>query len=1078
MNEKELMALDEQAFVEAAYTWALGRPADPQGLLACLARMQAGTPRRAVLAELEHSAEGRAFGLRQGRVSAAGSSVADLLALAEDPQFLDAAYLALLGRKPDDAERARNLGGSTSRHEFLTALRRSAEARLHACTLEDVHTLDLEPDELADPSTLGLDRLLGVSDEAFVHLAYRRMLGRDADPTGRSNYLALLRRGADRAVILHELQQSPEGRRHGAQLAGLDGAVARARSWRRRLRRLVRGMQRRAGNGAAGAAPAPAAPGPLASLSTPSGPTPLPAQWTGLRPRPRPPSPLSATTARLAQQIKSPATSAPGDRATLPSEPMPMTDPNTPQDDAPPAEAAAPIAIERFIGPIARGWAAHEGKGAACALSFGGRILGSLTGQRPRPDIQASLGLTSAKVGFDALLGGLLQFSALVPGCGHVELSRVGASAPDASLELQPQLAEALAFSPLKAFTRLPPERQLGRLLSIDFLDGNQLAVLFEAASTGPAEMTEFVLDAYQACDGAGTVLERLARFSVAIAGEIVSLEVPLRSRSAPVLFVVTDVHRGIILTDCLPLPELHAENQKPLLEYHSLLTGGQPAFDVATKIGRSHLDAAVRRALGQTPPPGPTRDNTALLLYSRENHDFLGDAELDAVRDLAQHSAVLRHDGLMVSRDGATSTVDEFLSHRTIEHVLLLDVRCAPRPDFWSAMAQNLFRLQADTELVHWHSIYLEGMNRPFVAKPGLLLHPTFVGHETLPLRAALLCRARFDALRREDPAAFRSGALRLEQVLATTHDLKTACIPLIMDAVTWPTAPPAVATLARAEHVPLPALREPSPGSGASGVSVIINYRNSPEDTLQCLRSLAAQDMSLPVEVILVNNLSTPENVELVTARARELFGETGVQTVDYPYDFNHSAQCNIAAKVARHDLLLMLSNDSLLLSPRALAHACAVATVPWVGTVGFRIIGHSATKAKLQSLGLGLSPRQMLFHGGSPLSTHRPPAFMLEHTQETLGNTFAAVVLRRQSYLELGGLDEVAFPTNYNDVDYCCRALQQGLRHVTIGAAVVQHVGRGSREMDLDLPIDQRIVERCPDFTRLTTVGIAQL
>ena len=69
MTEQELMALDELAFVEAAYTWALGRPADPQGLLACLARIQAGTPRSTVLAELQHSPEGRAFGLRHGRLS-------------------------------------------------------------------------------------------------------------------------------------------------------------------------------------------------------------------------------------------------------------------------------------------------------------------------------------------------------------------------------------------------------------------------------------------------------------------------------------------------------------------------------------------------------------------------------------------------------------------------------------------------------------------------------------------------------------------------------------------------------------------------------------------------------------------------------------------------------------------------------------------------------------------------------------------------------------------------------------------------------------------------------------------------
>lgn len=1083
MTDQELLALDDLAFVEAAYACTLGRPVDPQGLVACLSRLRSGTPRSAVLADLRHSPEGRAFGLRHNRLTAAEFTVADLLAPEADDQFLDTAYLALLGRKPSDVERGRGLAGAADRRAFLSSLRRTPEARAHRCPIEDVHLLDLEPAELADPSTVGLERMLGVSDEAFVFLAYRRMLGRDPDPSGRLGYLSRVRGGTARVVVLHEMRQSDEGHRVGTQVEGLEQAVALASGWRRRLSQLVRGLRRHADEPLPAptdaATAVPPEPGPDgAAPGTADAPLEVPAapRWAGLRLPPPPPSALMATTARLARRIQTPPAAAPN----LPLTERPETShmhQNTDPGEAPQAEAGRPIAIERFTGPIARGWSLHEGKGASCALSFGGRVLGSLSGQRPRPDIQAAQGLATAKVGFEALLGGLLQFSAMAPACNFIELSRVGAAAPETRLDLHTQLGEALAFSPLKAFTRLPPERQLGRLLSVDFLDGNQLSLLFEAATAESAD-AGFVLDAYQTVDAEGAALERLARVSVSLGGQVVSLELPLRSRSAPVLLVVTDAQRNILLTDCLPLPELHAENQKPLLDYHSLLTGGQAAFDVATKIGRSHLDAAIRRALGQPLPPGPHRENTALLLYSRENHDFLGDVELDAVGHLARRCAVLRFDGRVMTRDGVTGSLDDFLSEQAIEHVLLLDVRATPRPDFWASLAQNLFRVQADTQVIHWHSIYLEGMNRPHVAKPGLLLDPAFVGHETVPLRAALLQRACFDALRRDQAAAFRSGALHLEQVLAAAENVKAVCVPLILDSVTWPTAPPAVATLVRAEHLPLPTLRAAPQVSGASGVSVIVNYRNSPDDTLQCLRSLAAQDCERPIEVILVNNLSTPENVELVTGLARELFGDNGVQTLDYPYDFNHSAQCNIAAKVARHDLLLMLSNDSVLLSPRALAMACAVAEVPWVATAGFRIVGYSAGKAKLQSMGLGLSPRQMLFHGGSPLATHRPPPFLFEFTQETLGNTFAAVVVRRQSYLELGGLDEVAFPTNYNDVDYCCRAMQQGLRHVTVGAAVVQHVGRGSREMDLDLPIDQRIVERCPDFARLTAVGVAQL
>ncbi len=239
-----------------------------------------------------------------------------------------------------------------------------------------------------------------------------------------------------------------------------------------------------------------------------------------------------------------------------------------------------------------------------------------------------------------------------------------------------------------------------------------------------------------------------------------------------------------------------------------------------------------------------------------------------------------------------------------------------------------------------------------------------------------------------------------------------------------------------------------------------------------------MKAQVYSGPLEVLLVDNGSTLREVLEVTRRAQDLFGTSAVQVLDYPYRFNHSAQCNLAAGESHEELLLMLSNDSLLLTNDVLAQGAGVATLPWVATVGFRIVGGSGSRRKLQSLGLAPSPRQLLLQGGSPLSTFRPPAAMEHFTHETLGNTFAAAMLRKALYEELGGLDAEAFPTNYNDVDFCCRALQRGYRHISIGRAVVEHVGRGSREMDLDLPVDQRLLERSPPLPVLARIGVVQL
>ena len=56
-----------------------------------------------------------------------------------------------------------------------------------------------------------LEELLELHDEAFVKAAYRSILGRAPDLGGLQNYLSQVRAGANKAQILRELAQSPEG---------------------------------------------------------------------------------------------------------------------------------------------------------------------------------------------------------------------------------------------------------------------------------------------------------------------------------------------------------------------------------------------------------------------------------------------------------------------------------------------------------------------------------------------------------------------------------------------------------------------------------------------------------------------------------------------------------------------------------------------------------------------------------------------------------------------------------------------------------------------------------------------------
>lgn len=66
-----------------------------------------------------------------------------------------------------------------------------------------------------------LENLLALHDEEFVANAYRTLLKRPADPSGLASHVALLREGADKALLIVELARSQEGLEAAVDLPGL-----------------------------------------------------------------------------------------------------------------------------------------------------------------------------------------------------------------------------------------------------------------------------------------------------------------------------------------------------------------------------------------------------------------------------------------------------------------------------------------------------------------------------------------------------------------------------------------------------------------------------------------------------------------------------------------------------------------------------------------------------------------------------------------------------------------------------------------------------------------------------------------
>lgn len=158
-------------------------------------------------------------------------SLAELL-LEEDDEFVEAAYLALLKRRPDaTGGRAylQALRNGTSKLQILRELSISDDCKLEGGEIPGLaeamarERIGVVPTAPAQTSQITrADQLLAISgDESFIEFAYWILLLRAPDPDGMASYHARLQAGASKVQVLYEIFTSSECRAAGVELDGL-----------------------------------------------------------------------------------------------------------------------------------------------------------------------------------------------------------------------------------------------------------------------------------------------------------------------------------------------------------------------------------------------------------------------------------------------------------------------------------------------------------------------------------------------------------------------------------------------------------------------------------------------------------------------------------------------------------------------------------------------------------------------------------------------------------------------------------------------------------------------------------------
>ncbi|NJM18030.1 MAG: glycosyltransferase [Richelia sp. RM2_1_2] len=230
---------------------------------------------------------------------------------------------------------------------------------------------------------------------------------------------------------------------------------------------------------------------------------------------------------------------------------------------------------------------------------------------------------------------------------------------------------------------------------------------------------------------------------------------------------------------------------------------------------------------------------------------------------------------------------------------------------------------------------------------------------------------------------------------------------------------------------------LSYPAPSQKAKSISVIINYRDRPELMSTCLKSISQQQVNVPLEIILVDNQSKPENRQAVESQLKQLLpANITTQHLHYDAPFNHSAQSNLGAKNANGEVLMMFNNDAQLIDKHTLQILADWAITPGVASVGPRIIGKNqrlVSSGVQVCLPIGNRAVRLQESTVSPLS---------QTVHYCAGNGFACAAISREIWFKLGGLNPIEFPTQYNDAEYFLRAMDAGFNHIYVGSLEVYH------------------------------------
>lgn len=232
-----------------------------------------------------------------------------------------------------------------------------------------------------------------------------------------------------------------------------------------------------------------------------------------------------------------------------------------------------------------------------------------------------------------------------------------------------------------------------------------------------------------------------------------------------------------------------------------------------------------------------------------------------------------------------------------------------------------------------------------------------------------------------------------------------------------------------------------------GNPKISIIIANKDHESDLRRCITSILEKSTYDNFEIIVMENNSETTEIQKYYEELKE---NEKVKIVTYQGSFNYSAINNLGASKAEGEYLLLLNNDTQVITVNWMEELLMYAQRDDVGAVGAKLYYGDKT---IQHAGVVLGLGAHRTAGHSHYMQHRENlGYMgrLCYTQNVSAVTGACLMVSKELFEKVGGLEE-SFAVSLNDVDFCIKLREMGYLNVFTPFAELYHFESASRGLD---------------------------